>query len=79
MVDTRDLKSLGPQGLYGFESHPRHKQQFLRIAAFIMPKKGMDKLETLLGRRVDMVERGSIKPFAVDNINREKVLVYERA
>ena len=33
-----------------------------------MPKKGMDKLETLLGRRVDMVERGSIKPFAVDNI-----------
>ena len=24
MVDTRDLKSLGPQGLYGFESRPGH-------------------------------------------------------
>ena len=26
MVDTRDLKSLGPQGLYGFESRPRHEK-----------------------------------------------------
>ena len=24
MVDTRDLKSLGPKRPYGFESHPRH-------------------------------------------------------
>ena len=24
MVDTRDLKSLDPKGLYGFDSRPRH-------------------------------------------------------
>ena len=26
MVDTRDLKSLGQECLYGFESRPRHKK-----------------------------------------------------
>ena len=26
MVDTRDLKSLGPKGPCGFDSRPRHKQ-----------------------------------------------------
>ena len=31
MVDTRDLKSLGPQGLYGFESRPGHEGMFLKI------------------------------------------------
>ena len=29
MVDTRDLKSLGPKGLYGFESRPRHIKDFV--------------------------------------------------
>ena len=39
----------------------------------------INKLETLIGRRVDMVEKSSIKPFALESINRDKILVYERA
>ena len=39
----------------------------------------VNKLESLLGRKVDMVANGSIKPFAQESINRDKVLVYERA
>ena len=31
MVDTRDLKSLGPKGLCGFESRPGHLEMFLRF------------------------------------------------
>lgn len=41
--------------------------------------KMINELETLLGRRVDMVERRSLKPFAQKSINQDKVLVYERA
>ncbi len=41
--------------------------------------KMINKLEAQLGRKVDMVERRSIKPFAQDTINQDKVLVYERA
>ncbi len=39
MVDTRDLKSLGPQGLYGFESRPRHeksRRKKLRLFRFFL-------------------------------------------
>lgn len=36
-------------------------------------------LERLLGRKVDLVANGAIKPFAQESINRDKVLVYERA
>ena len=39
----------------------------------------INKLEGLLGRKVDLVASGSIKPFAQESINRDKVLVYERA
>lgn len=39
----------------------------------------INDLESLLGRRVDMVESSSVKSFAADSINRDKVLVYERA
>ena len=39
----------------------------------------INDLELLLGRKVDLVEEGSVKPFAVDSINRDKILVYERA
>ena len=35
MVDTRDLKSLGPKGPCGFDSRPRHEQQFLGVAALL--------------------------------------------
>ena len=34
MVDTRDLKSLGPQGLYEFESRPRHKKSSVLRCSF---------------------------------------------
>ena len=39
----------------------------------------INNLEGLLGRKVDLVANGSIKPFAQESINRDKVLVYERA
>ena len=38
-----------------------------------------NQLESLLGRKVDLVANGAIKPFARESINRDKVLVYERA
>ena len=41
--------------------------------------KMINELEALLGRRVDMVERRSLKPFAKESINQDKELVYERA
>lgn len=39
----------------------------------------INQLENLLGRKVDLVANGSIKPFAQESINRDKVLIYERA
>ena len=39
----------------------------------------VDALEGILGKRVDLVAEGSVKPFAEDSINRDKVLIYERA
>jgi predicted nucleotidyltransferase len=39
----------------------------------------IDKLESLLGRKVDLIAQGSVKPFAQESINRDKVLIYERA
>ncbi len=36
-------------------------------------------LERILGRKVDLVAEGSVKPFAIDSINQDKVLIYERA
>ena len=38
----------------------------------------INRLEALLGRRVDMVAKDSVKPFARERVNREKVVVYER-
>ena len=37
------------------------------------------ELKESLGRDVDLVEEGTLKPFAVDSANRDKKLVYERA
>ena len=31
MVDTRDLKSLGQQCLYGFKSRPKHKENIVPL------------------------------------------------
>ena len=39
----------------------------------------INELEGLLNRKVDLVEQGSVKPFARESINKDKVLIYERA
>lgn len=36
-------------------------------------------LEDLLGKRVDLVENGRLKDFAVLTANNDKILIYERA
>ena len=36
------------------------------------------ELQDSLGRRVDLVEEGTLLPFAVHSANRDKRLVYER-
>ena len=37
------------------------------------------ELQERLGLNVDLVEDGTLRPFAVDSANRDKKLVYERA
>lgn len=39
----------------------------------------INNLESRLGRKVDLVANGSVKPFASQSINRDKVLIYERS
>ena len=36
-------------------------------------------LENLLGNEVDLVEEGTLRPWAVESVNRDKRLIYERA
>ena len=36
-------------------------------------------LESKIGRKVDLVTSGTLKPFATESVNRDKVLIYERA
>lgn len=36
------------------------------------------QLQDLLGCEVDLVEEGSLLPFAVESANHDKVLIYER-
>lgn len=38
----------------------------------------INDLEELLGRPVDLVEDGTLLPFAVDSANQDKQLIYER-
>ena len=35
-------------------------------------------LQQLLGRKIDLVEEGSLLPFAAESANRDKILIYER-
>lgn len=35
-------------------------------------------LKSRLGREVDLVEDGTLRPWAVESVNREKKLIYER-
>ena len=36
------------------------------------------ELRDLLGREVDLVEEGSLRPYAEQNVEKEKLLIYER-
>ncbi|MCM1337560.1 MAG: nucleotidyltransferase domain-containing protein [Candidatus Amulumruptor caecigallinarius] len=38
----------------------------------------MTDLEDLLGKKVDLVENGRLKDFAVRSANNDKILIYER-
>lgn len=33
----------------------------------------------ITGRNVDLIEEGTLEPFAVESVNRDKKLIYERA
>ncbi len=35
-------------------------------------------LKEMLGREIDLVEEGSLRPYAVESANRDKKLIYER-
>ena len=35
-------------------------------------------LEDLVGRDVDLVEDGTLRPYALENVNRDKKLIYEK-
>ena len=37
------------------------------------------EIEDLIGRKVDLVEDGTLMPFAAESANRDKQLIYERA
>ena len=37
------------------------------------------EIEELIGRKVDLVEDGTLLPFAEESANRDKQLIYERA
>ena len=39
----------------------------------------LNDLEELLGRKVDLVSEGTLLPFAQESVERDKILVYERA
>jgi uncharacterized protein len=36
-------------------------------------------LEELLGREVDIVPEGSLRPYAEASVNRDKILIYEKS
>lgn len=44
----------------------------MKIAAMML------NLEDLLHRKVDMVEASRLLPFALDSVNNDKFLIYER-
>ena len=48
-----------------------------QFTLFTMGGMYMD-LKELLGREVDLVEDGSLRPYAVESANRDRKLIYER-
>lgn len=49
-----------------------------KVSLFTMGGMYMD-LKHLLGREVDLVEEGTLLPFAIESAERDKILIYERA
>lgn len=49
------------------------KLSLLKICAM------MTDLEDILGKKVDLVENGKLKDFAVASANNDRILIYERA
>lgn len=46
--------------------------------SLLMISRMMGELERCVGRRVDLIEDGCLMPFAVESVNRDKQLIYER-
>ena len=38
----------------------------------------INDLQQITGKKIDLVEEGQLKPFAKDNAENEKILIYER-
>ncbi|MCR4737098.1 MAG: nucleotidyltransferase domain-containing protein [Bacteroidales bacterium] len=38
----------------------------------------MCELQKAVGRPVDLIEDGQLLPFAIESVNRDKILIYER-
>ncbi len=38
----------------------------------------MSALSRTIGKKVDLVEEGRLMPFAVESVNQDKLLIYER-
>ena len=49
-----------------------------RVSLFTIGGMYMD-LKELLGREIDLVEEGTLLPFAVESAEHDKLLIYERA
>ena len=54
------------------EYDPESKLSLLNIIRFKLD------LEAIIGRDVDLIENGSLRPFAVESAERDKYLIYER-
>lgn len=58
--------------------HPFCARLF-REAVYLVDDGGMYlDLRELLGREVDLVADGSLRPYAVESVERDKKLIYER-
>lgn len=47
------------------------------ISLFTISKIGL-MLKRLLNREVDLAEQDGVLPFAIEGVNRDKILIYER-
>lgn len=54
------------------EYDPQSKVSLLNVIRFKLD------LEAIIGRNVDLIENGSLRPFAVESAERDKYLIYER-